>query len=172
MSAEEDGNRTKQEGEGAPAASGFTPAASGFRVSQIDHVHVFVADRRTSARWYADVLGLEVFHDIENESDGGPLVLSSDGGSTGLALFKSRPGSARTSTTVAFRVGGRGFLEFLGRLASLEVEGEDGRRLAASDVVDHDYCYSVYFSDPDGNPYELTTYDYEEVGARLGGGNV
>lgn len=143
-------------------------AASNFRVSQIDHVHVYVADRRAAARWYADVLGLEVCHDIDGEDDGGPLVVSSDGGNTGLALFKSRPGAARTSTTVAFRVGGAGFLEFLGRLTSLKVEGEGGRTLAASDVVDHDYCYSLYFNDPDGNPYELTTYDYDDVRARLG----
>lgn len=143
-------------------------AASGFRVSQIDHVHVYVADRRASADWYRNVLGLEVCHDIENETGGGPLVVSSDGGSTGLALFKSKPNAARTSTTVAFRVGGDGFLDFLGRLASLKVKGEDGRTLAASDLVDHDYCYSLYFNDPDGNPYELTTYDYEDVRARLG----
>ena len=143
-------------------------APSGFRVSQIDHVHVYVADRRAAARWYSDVLGLEVSHDIESDEDGGPLVVSSDGGNTGLALFKARPGAGRTSTTVAFRVGGAGFLAFLGRLASLKVEGEDGRALAASDVVDHDYCYSVYFNDPDGNPYELTTYDYDDVRARLG----
>lgn len=162
MSAVEDGKGTKGEGT-------ETPAASGFRVSQIDHVHVFVADRRAAARWYADVLGLEVCQEIESEDDGGPLVVSSDGGNTGLALFKSRPGSARTSTTVAFRVGGRGFLEFLGRLASLEVAGAGGRALTAADVVDHDYCYSVYFDDPDGNPYELTTYDYDDVRARLGG---
>ena len=154
MNAKEDGKRAN--------------APSGFRVSQIDHVHVYVTDRRAAARWYADVLGLEVCHEIESEDDGGPLVVSSDGGSTGLALFKTRPGAARTSTTVAFRVGGGGFLEFLGRLSSLKVEGEDGQTLSASDVVDHDYCYSLYFSDPDGNPYELTTYDYEDVRARLG----
>jgi catechol 2,3-dioxygenase-like lactoylglutathione lyase family enzyme len=146
-----------------------TTPSPGFRVSQIDHVHVYVSDRRAAARWYAEVLGLEVCHDIESDDDGGPLVVSSDGGSTGLALFKAKPGVARTSTTVAFRVGGDGFLDFLGRLPSLKVEGEGGRALAASDLVDHDYCYSLYFNDPDGNPYELTTYDYEGVRARLGG---
>ena len=145
--------------------------ASGFKVSQIDHVHVYVTDRRAAARWYADVLGLEVCHEIESEDDGGPLVVSSDGGSTGLALFKkkSNNANARTPATVAFRVGGSGFIDFLGRLASLGVEGEDGKTLAPSDVVDHDYCYSLYFNDPDGNPYELTTYDYDDVRAHLGG---
>jgi catechol 2,3-dioxygenase-like lactoylglutathione lyase family enzyme len=142
----------------------------GFRVSQIDHVHVYVADRRAAARWYADVLGLEVYKDLEAEDDGGPLTLSSDGGNTCLALFQARGGAATTPTTVAFRVGGEAFLDFLGRLGSLGVEGEDGRALTSSDVVDHDYCFSVYFQDPDGNPYELTTYDYEDVRARLGGG--
>ena len=168
MTTAEDGKSDREDTKSVNEDGAETPAASGFRVSQIDHVHVFVADRRASARWYADVLGLEVFHDIEGEDDGGPLVVSSDGGSTGLALFKAKPDAARTSTTVAFRVSGGGFLEFLGRLPSLNVEGASGRALAASDVVDHDYCFSLYFNDPDGNPYELTTYDYEDVRAHLG----
>src|ERR671929_628893 len=98
MSATEDGKGKREEGTEATAASDSAPAASGFKVSQIDHVHVYVADRRAAARWYADVLGLEVCHDIENEDDGGPLVVSSDGGSTGLALFKRKPDAERRST--------------------------------------------------------------------------
>ena len=34
-----------------------------FRVDQIDHVEVFVPDRREAARWYAETLGLE---EVEN----------------------------------------------------------------------------------------------------------
>lgn len=163
MSANEDGEETKEGGK-------ETASASGFRVSQIDHVHVYVADRGAAARWYADVLGLEVLNEIENEDDGGPLIVSSDGGGTSLALFKRKSDdAARTRSTIAFRVGGDSFLEFLGRLPSLNVEGENGRPLTASDVVDHDYCHSLYFSDPDGNPYELTTYDYDDVRASLEG---
>ena len=148
-------------------------SASDFKVEQIDHVHVYVADRREAAEWYRRVLGLVVLKEDEtfDEDDDGPVTVSSDGGSTSLALFRAPEGAGKFARrqTVAFRVGGAGFLEFLGRLASLKVEGEDGQALTASDVVDHDYCYSVYFSDPDGNPYELTTYDYDDVRARLEG---
>ena len=35
------------------------------------------------------------------------------------------------------------------------------------DPVDHGKAWSLYFSDPWGNPYEITTYDYELVEGRL-----
>lgn len=147
-------------------------SASEFKVEQIDHVHVYVADRREAAEWYRRVLGLVVLKEDEtfDEDDDGPVTVSSDGGSTSLALFRAPEGAGRFARrqTVAFRVGGAGFLEFLHRLESLEVAGADGRRLGAGDVVDHDYCFSVYFKDPDGNPYELTTYDYDLVRRWLG----
>jgi len=34
--------------------------------------------------------------------------------------------------------------------------------------MDHEKTYSVYFCDPWGNRYELTTYDRDEVISRLG----
>ena len=29
------------------------------------------------------------------------------------------------------------------------------------EIVDHDIQFSIYFEDPYGNPYEITSYDYE-----------
>lgn len=146
----------------------------GFRVEQVDHVHVFVRDRRAAARWCERVLGLSVMegHSDLTDGGGGPLVVSSDGGSTGLALFRRADDETWPSvaTTVAFRVGGKGFLQFLARQGGEDDADSEGPRLTRDDVVDHDYCYSLYFSDPDGNPYELTTYDYEHVRAHLSGG--
>jgi len=53
-------------------------------VIRIDHVEMFVPDRRAAAKWYAGVLGLEVLEGYERwaEDPGGPLMISSDGGST------------------------------------------------------------------------------------------
>ena len=34
--------------------------------------------------------------------------------------------------------------------------------------MDHEKAYSVYYCDPWGNRYELTTHDRHEVAARLG----
>lgn len=148
-------------------------SASEFKVEQIDHVHVYVADRRAAAGWYARVLGLVVLKDDEtfDEEDDGPVTISSDGGSTSLALFRAEGGAGNVvrRQTVAFRVGGAGFISFLRRLDALEVAGAGGGRLHAGDVVDHGYCFSVYFQDPDGNPYELTTYDYDHVREQLAG---
>ena len=147
-------------------------SASDFRVEQIDHVHVFVADQREAAAWYEKVLGLKVLKEFESWATDGPLTISSDGGSTSLALFKASTETLTSARrqTIAFRVGGEGFLAFLRRLDALELASTEGRRLQAGDVEDHDYSLSVYFTDPDGNPYELTTYDYDFVRARLGAG--
>jgi catechol 2,3-dioxygenase-like lactoylglutathione lyase family enzyme len=138
-----------------------------FRVQRLDHVHVFVSDRAAAVAWYAEVLGLEKRYDYTEHGDPrGPIVLSSDGGETHLALFerrRQRPSDGPGSQTVAFRVAGAGFLRFLGRLADLDLRGAQGARVMADDLVDHGNSYSIYFCDPDGNPYEITTYDHGVV---------
>jgi catechol 2,3-dioxygenase-like lactoylglutathione lyase family enzyme len=142
---------------------------SGFKVEQLDHVHVYVTDQYAAAEWYRKILGLEIVEEVEDWADGGPLTISSDGGSTGLALFdqKARDFEGPRRSTIAFRVGGEGFLAFLERLETYPVDGTEGRPLARGDVEDHEHSLSVYFTDPDGNPYELTTYDHALVRERL-----
>jgi hypothetical protein len=95
----------------------------------------------------------------------GPPVLPSDGGETHLALFESMDavGCART---VAFRVGAAGFMRFLGRLERLNISrssNDQGKRVLPKNISDHGNSWSAYFCDPDGNSYEITTYDYAEV---------
>ena len=145
---------------------------STFRVRRIDHVELFVPERHAAAEWYRDVLGFEILTDFEfwAEDERGPLMLSCDGGRSKLALFRGKPLGDRETAgfrRVAFEVDGDGFLEFLGRLAEHQVAGHSGRPLTPADAVDHERAFSIYFMDPWGHPYEITTYDHAQVNERL-----
>jgi catechol 2,3-dioxygenase-like lactoylglutathione lyase family enzyme len=138
-----------------------------FRVQQVDHIELFVPDQAEAAGWYDRVFGLKIMPEYRFWADeGGPLMISSDGGSTKLALFKGKSPGFRSITgfqRVAFRVDGPGFLEFLNHLQAQPVFNQDGQAVKTLQVIDHDRAYSVYFCDPYGNRYEITTYDYEYV---------
>jgi catechol 2,3-dioxygenase-like lactoylglutathione lyase family enzyme len=138
-----------------------------FKVEQIDHIHVHVANQREAAAWYQKVLGLEILPEHEGWAvGGGPLTISSDGGNTAIALF-ARDNSA-TRTVIAYRVSGKGFMEFLSRLVGLDLKGRNDERVTENDAVDHDHSFSIYFYDNDQNPIEITTYDYNLVKNQLG----
>lgn len=125
-----------------------------FRADQIDHVEVFVRDLEASARWYAEVLGLEVIHRWDPE----PIFLGVGG--TALALFKSEstpPGNRAVPDTpceeprwhrVAWRTDKDGFDAAQRHLRSLGI--------AFRGPIDHDIAWSIYFADPDGNRLEIT----------------
>jgi catechol 2,3-dioxygenase-like lactoylglutathione lyase family enzyme len=142
-----------------------------FKVLQIDHVELFVPDRYDAARWYERVLGLQIVPEYEPwAADGGPLMISSDGGSTKLALFEGQPAtSAQTAAfrRVAFRVNAGGFAEFIRRLPDLALKDSRQRPVTAESVVDHQQAYSIYFDDSWGHLLEVTTYDYDETAAWL-----
>jgi catechol 2,3-dioxygenase-like lactoylglutathione lyase family enzyme len=143
-----------------------------FQVGQIDHVELFVPDRYEAALWYEQVLGLRIIPEFEvwAEDPQGPLMISSDGGSTKLALFSgdARPPQRGSGHwRVAFRTGGQGFLDFLARLDGVPVQHVSGERLRPEHVVDHERSFSIYFVDPYGYNYEVTTYDYDLVAANL-----
>jgi catechol 2,3-dioxygenase-like lactoylglutathione lyase family enzyme len=135
-----------------------------FRAQQIDHVEVWVSDRQAAAEWYLRVLGLTVVEEYRHWSADprGPLMISSDGGSTKIALFQRR--EPLTSGTggwrlTAFRADAAGFASFVRSLDALSLSDGGGRPVESRSVVDHDQALSVYFCDPDGNALELTTYE-------------
>ncbi len=148
------------------------PADGTFRVSQIDHVELFVPDRNAAARWYQQVLGLTVVRDFEDwaKERHGPLMISSDDGNTKLALFEGEPGSKGTAgfQLVAFRVTGAAFVEFLEGLSDIPLADQQGNRLTPEAVVDHEKAYSIYFRDPYGHSLEITTYEYDVTKRLLG----
>lgn len=147
----------------------------GFVVDQLDHVELFVPDRWEAAEWYGRVLGLRVVPEAEfwAEDPRGPLMISSDGGHTKLALFEGEPQGGRPTAgfhRVAFRVGAGSFAAFVGRLGDLGLVDEAGNPVDADRVTDHDLAWSIYFSDPFGHRLEVTTYEYDEVRATFGRG--
>lgn len=150
------------------ARSDSAPAgAERFSVDQIDHVEVLVPDVEEAAAWYERVLGLTNVPGLDWDV---PRMISSDGGSTKLALFTGPPQEGKVGwQRVAFRVSGEAFLGFLERLEAVPVFDQDGAAVRLTDVVDHDVSWSIYFADPYGNRLEVTTYAYDEVKGGLAG---
>ena len=141
---------------------------------RIDHVELFVPDRYSAAKWYREILGLDILPEHEHwaQDPGGPLMISSDGGDTKLALFTGTPQGDRDTAgyhLVAFRVSGGDFKAFLSRLPDLELKDHRGRQVTTDLLADHQQAYSLYFNDPFGHRLELTTYEHEEVTALLVG---
>lgn len=149
-----------------------TPQLNSFRVLQIDHVELFVPDRHEAAGWYRRILGLEVVPAYQDwaADPGGPLMISSDGGSTKLALFEGQPQESRPTAgfhRVAFRVNAGAFADFLRRLWDLQLKDSGGSPVTLDSVVDHEKAFSLYFCDPYGHHLELTAYECEPIRAAL-----
>ncbi len=146
---------------------------SAFNVGSLDHVHVYVPNRREALQWYERVLGLKPVERYQEWAvENGPQMISADAGNTMIALFKADPAATDTPTrraTIAFRVDVNGFCRFVQRLDEVCIVDDTGRRVTVHDVVDHRLAFSIYFCDPYGNRYEITTYDYEEAYERLRG---
>lgn len=115
-----------------------------------DHVHVYVVNRTRSEDWYRRVLGLQRSPELAFWAEGGgPLTVQNPSGSIHIALFE-RPAQPCRSV-VALRVGARAYGAWKAHLQA-ELRGEVSEE-------DHLVSRSLYFQDPEGNPYEITTYE-------------
>lgn len=128
-------------------------------IERIDHIHVFVSDRTASERWYREVLDFRRVPEFEFWApQGGPLTLANASGTVHLALFERPVQPCRS--TIALAASSGEFLAWQRHLQS--VLG------VPIETVDHAASWSLYFADPDGNPYEITSYEYEALAASLG----
>ena len=125
----------------------------------IDHIHVFVSDRDRAERWYQDVLGLQRVPAFEFWSlePGGPLAIGNDAGTVHLALFERPRQPCRSTIALA-----------AGRDEVLAWRTHLSKALGRSpELQDHAITWSMYFSDPDGNPFEITSYEYAALESSL-----
>ena len=130
------------------------------QLERIDHIHVFVRDRSFSEQWYARVLQLARVPELAFWADeGGPLTIANAEGTIHLALFEQPVQAQTCGATVAFAVSAAHFIAWRDHLAR-ELERPPA-------IEDHTVSWSLYFSDPDGNPFEITSYDYDELSRRL-----
>ncbi|AXE33529.1 VOC family protein [Chromobacterium phragmitis] len=127
-------------------------------IQGVDHIHVYARDRAAAEAWYRRVLGLVRVPELAFWSPGrGPLTLANAAGTLKLALFERADDAA--GSVIALGVDAAGFLRWREHLGV-----ELGK---CPDAVDHDVSWSMYFTDPDGNGYEITSYDYAELAKSL-----
>jgi catechol-2,3-dioxygenase len=119
-------------------------------LEKIDHIHIYAPNRLVAEKWYQDVLGFTRVKSLESWfSDGGPLTISNGGGH--LALFEH---NNKNSTVIAFAVDETNYHLWKEQLTIKNIFFIED---------DHDLSWSLYFSDPYGNPYEITSYCYDEI---------
>lgn len=125
-----------------------------FRTEGIDHVALAVRDVPSSARWYAEVLGLQRLH----EEVWGDFPAMVGDGTTAVALFpvqggqpRPRPGRDTISMRhLAFRVDRANFVAAKAALSQRGIDFTEQH---------HGIAESIYFPDPDGHELEITTYE-------------
>lgn len=139
---------------------------AGIQVLALDHVHLYVADPLAAAQWYGRVLGLKVMPSSGDGTQGSkrPLYMATPKGQYCASIFVGKPPSDGDHTT-AFRVSGGVFIAFGDALETIGVASRRGPLLTTLEADDHGLAFSYYFTDPDGNHLELTTYDHPKVRA-------
>ena len=121
------------------------------KLQNIDHIHVFVSNRQEALDWYSNVLGLNPIEKLLSLPKSGPLSIKNDEGNINIALFKGNQRENRS--VIAFKTTGEDFINWHKRI---------NNALSGSiEVDDHSVSFSIYFEDPYGNPFEITSYDYE-----------
>tara|TARA_B110001452_G_scaffold180243_1_gene151337 strand:- start:1121 stop:1504 length:384 start_codon:yes stop_codon:yes gene_type:complete len=119
-------------------------------LEKIDHIHVYVPNRLDAEHWYQEVLGFTRIESLASWfTDGGPLAI--ENGGVHIALFE---GQSAVTTTVAFSVDAANYLAWKVNLDSHGINYKES---------DHDLSWSIYFKDPYDHPYEITSYDYQDI---------
>ncbi len=120
---------------------------------QLNHLIVPAADKHESARFLADVLGLDAPLDL------GYFVQIETG--NGVAIVYATASGGISSMHLAFLVTEREFDEIFDRIRGREVPyWADPSQSRAGEINHRDGGRGVYFADPDGHLWEILTRPY------------
>ena len=119
----------------------------------IDHFHLYVSDKKQALKWYQTILGFNIYEPLKLwDTEKGPLTIAEPSGTIHLALFTRQ--QQPPTTSIAFKSNGKQFIAWKRHLNYHNISFR---------LADHGVSWSIYFSDPDNNQHEITTYDYEKV---------
>ncbi|HLZ97361.1 MAG TPA: VOC family protein [Steroidobacteraceae bacterium] len=123
------------------------------KVKRVAHVVLFVRDPEASARWYGDVLGMQVSaRAIEGPYKGG-VFLTFGERDHDIALFPTTDNSprGREFEHIGFEVDCDGDMTRLRRLYGSMLR----HQVKINEILDHGVSTGIYFFDPDGHQLEV-----------------
>jgi catechol 2,3-dioxygenase-like lactoylglutathione lyase family enzyme len=122
------------------------------RIKRVAHVVLYVRDPESSARWYCDVLGMQVSARVGDGPYKGGVFLSFGEQDHDLALFPtSHTQRGYEFEHIGLEVECDGKLERLRRLYGSMIR----HNVKIHEVLDHGVSIGIYFFDPDGHQLEV-----------------
>jgi len=132
---------------------------SPIRIERIAHVVLFVKDPEVSAKWYSDILGMDISARAGDGPYKGGVFLSFGVSDHDIALFKAEDGAPK----------GKEFEHIGLRLVSRNLDELRGHydffrrhNVEIVEILDHGVSTGIYFKDPDGHMLEIFCQRVEE----------
>ncbi|NVJ50916.1 MAG: VOC family protein [Gammaproteobacteria bacterium] len=126
-------------------------------IQGIDHLHVYVNDKTLAVKWFQDTLGFRPLSKFQSwNTQSGPLMIGDQQNRALLALFESS--HEQPSRVIAFGCSAENFIQWRAKLTALD---------SLDRLADHEISFSLYFTDPFGNQYEITCHDHQTLSGLL-----
>lgn len=124
-----------------------------FMALSLQHIHLRSPNKVALANWYCAHLGFKIIDDLEKVGEpGGPVLITSDDGVTGLSIFTSL--KDKKNVFPAFGADIETFLMMV-------------KKFGKPRIYDHYYFFSFYIHDLDQNKIEICCTDYRDLKVRL-----